>query len=287
VPGNWRFPGFITPDSFDASGNINYPVSIGSGKNIRMAIAWDSTAACSNLGTSSQSCASDVLNADLDLYLVNPSGVVVATSSSFQNSAEVIDYKTTTSGTYTIRVNKFRFDAGTNTYLGVAWNLNTVDSRTPLTGVTSFTLNTTKTSQTTDKGRSFWDTYSGPATSCTSFLNTETGLEKVYQITTPSTGKITATLSNIVKFTGVNSDVDVIILKKSGSANSQNTQVVGCGETTAVASNQPAGTYYIVVDGSNGSVAKFSLTVNFTPGTAVAAEELALDMTEVEPLPQR
>jgi hypothetical protein len=282
VPGNWRFPGFITPDSFDPAGNLDFPVSIGSGKDIRAAIAWDSTAVCANLGTTSQSCTSDVLNADLDLHLIDPSGIVVASSLSFQNSAEVIDYKTTTSGTYTIRVHNFRFDAGTNTYLGVAWNLNTVDSRNPLTGVTSFTLNTTKTSQTTDKGRSFWDKYSGPATSCASFLNAETGLEKVYQITTPSTGKITATLSSIAGFSGVNSDVDVIILKKSGSANSQNTQVVGCGETTAIASNQPAGTYYIVVDGSNGSVAKFSLTVNFSAGTAVAAAEETLDISEVE-----
>jgi hypothetical protein len=269
TPGNWRFPGFITPSSFDAAGNIDYPVSIGSGKNIRVAIAWDSTAVCSNLGTSSQGCSSDVLNADLDLQLVNPAGTVVASSSSFQNSAEVIDYKTTTSGTWTVRIRNFRFDAGTNTYLGVAWNLNTVDSRNPLTGATSFALNTTKTNQTTDKGRSFWDTYSGAG--CDAFLSAETGLEKVYTVNTSSTGAIQASLSTIVGFSGVNSDIDVIILKKSGAANSQNTKVVACGDTSATASGQPAGTYYVVVDGFAGSVAKFNIAVNFTSGAAAAS----------------
>jgi hypothetical protein len=280
VPGNWRFPGSITPTSFDAAGNIDYPVTIGSGKNIRVAMAWDSTATCANLGTASQSCTSDVLNADLDLHLVNPAGTVVAFSASFQNSAEVIDYKTTTSGTWTIRIRNFRFDAGTNTFLGVAWNLNTVDSRSPLTGATSFALNTTKTNQTTDKGRSFWDTYSGPAPGCASFLSPETGLEKVYQVKTSAAGQLTATLSNIVGFPGVNNDVDVIILKKSGAANSQNTQVVACGETTAIASGQPAGTYYVVVDGFAGSVAKFNLTVNFAAGASLSA-------ASVQSLPQR
>jgi hypothetical protein len=276
VPGNWRFPGLIAYDSFDAAGNINYPVSIDSGKNIRVVIAWDSTAACSGLGTPSQGCASDVLNADLDLFLIDPSGAVVARAASHQNSAEVIDYRTTTSGTYTIRVRRWRFDAGTNTYLGVAWNLNTRDTRHPLTGVTTFPLNTTRTGQTTDKGRSFWDRYSGPGATC-GFLSAQTGLEKVYQITTPSTGQITARLSNLVAYPGVNSNLDVMILQAGGSPETLSTQVVACGSTTAVASGQPTGVYYIVVDGRDGSVAQFDLTVNFAAGTAVAqgASELA------------
>lgn len=65
VPGNWRFLGPITPSSFNAAGNIEYTTSLNKGKNVRVVIAWDSMAVCSDLGTGSQSCASDVLNADL------------------------------------------------------------------------------------------------------------------------------------------------------------------------------------------------------------------------------
>ena len=138
----------------------------------------------------------------------------------------------------------------------------------PLKGVVSFALNTTKTNQTTDMRPSFWDTYSGPAAGCAGFLNPENGLEKVYKVTTTSVGSITASLSNIVAYPGVNSDIDVIILKKSGAAINQNSQVVACGDTSAVASSQPAGTYFVVVDGFSGSVAKFNLTVNFASGAA-------------------
>jgi hypothetical protein len=82
-------------------------------------------------------------------------------------------------------------------------------------------------------------------------------------VTTTRRGRITAALSSIIGFPGVNSNVDVFILKKSGAANSQNTQVVGCGDTSAVASSQPAGVYYAVVDGRNGAVANFNLRVSF------------------------
>jgi hypothetical protein len=278
TPGNWRFQGLITPSSFDASGNINYTTTFQANKDARAVIAWDSTATCTNLGTSTQSCSSDVLNADLDLSVLNPSGTTVASSASFQNSAEVVDFRPTVTGTYTIRVHNFRFDAGTTTFLGVAWNKNIKDSLTPVTGATNFALNTTKTNQTTDKGKSFWDAYSGTPSTCATFLNPENGLEKVYKVVTSSTGQITASLSSVVAFPGVASDVDAIILKKSGGANTQNTKVVACGDNSAVASGQPAGTYYVVVDGFNGSVATFSLTVSFAAG-AVASPP--------EPLPPR
>jgi hypothetical protein len=280
VPGNWRFFGGITPASFNASGNIDIPVSLNQGKKARVVIAWDSTAVCSNLGTGSQACASDVLNADLDLLLLDPSNVLVASASSFQNSAEVVDFTPAVTGTFKIRVHRFRFDAGTNTFLGVAWNKNTADTlSSPIKGATTFALNTTKANQTTDKSQSFWDNYSGPAAGCAGFLSPETGLEKIYKVVTSSPGSITASLSSIVGFSGVNSDIDVIILKKSGAALTQNGQVVACGDVTATASSQPAGTYFIVVDGFNGSVANFSLSVNFAIGAAPALPE--------EPLPAR
>ena len=274
VPGNWRMFGGITPGSFNASGNIDIPVTLTQGKNVRVVIAWDSTAVCTNLGTATQSCASDVLNADIDLVVLNPSNVLVASAASLQNSAEVVDFTAAVTGTYIVRIHRFRFDAGTNTFLGVAWNKDTVDRlNTPLKGVVNFPLNTTKTNQTTDMRQSFWDTYSGTPAGCVPFLNRENGLEKIYKVTTTSAGRITATLSGIVGFPGVNSDIDVIILKRSGPALDQNNKVVACGDTTAAASGQPAGTYYIVVDGFNGAVAKYNLSVNFTAGADVLSEE--------------
>ena len=95
TPGFWRIPGLITPSSFNASGNIEYTTYFSKDKDVRVVIAWDSTATCTSLGTGSQACANDVLNADLDLVVLHPNGSVVATSSSFQNSAEVVRFQST------------------------------------------------------------------------------------------------------------------------------------------------------------------------------------------------
>ena len=69
---------------------------------------------------------------------------------------------------------------------------------------------------------------------------------------TPSSGRITATLSSIGRFFGVADNIDVVLLRRFGPASSQNSQVVACGDTALSASARPAGTYYVVVDGSLG-----------------------------------
>lgn len=58
--------------------------------------------------------------ADLDLQIVAPNGQVVATSSSWDNTFEIVDFTPAASGTYAIRVHKYRcsFNPG---YLGWAW----------------------------------------------------------------------------------------------------------------------------------------------------------------------
>jgi len=267
VPGNWSPATFLTDAAAPTGSNIDQTTTLTAGRPVRAVIAWDSAANCAN--QAGGDCATDTLNADFDLSVLDPSGNIVAGSSSFQNSTEVVDFTPTVSGTYTIRTHVFRFDAGTATFFASAWNKNTTDTITPVTGVTGFTLNTTRTGQTTDKGHSYWDTYSlapGGQADCPSFLSPETGLEKLYQITTPSSGRITATLSSISGFPGVASDVDVVLLRRSGAANSQNGQVVACGDVALSASAQPAGTYYVLVDGFLGSVANFSLNVGFVSG---------------------
>lgn len=290
---NWRWM-YLTPASFPASGYIEYPVYIARNKNVRIALAWDSTAVCGNLGTASASCLSDVLNADLDLELVDPNGTAVRYSGSVAGSTEVIDYRTTITGTHRVRIVRWRFDANSDTYAGLAWNLSTADALTAATGVTSLTSGVAKTGQTTDRGRSYWDSYamasgvpdpgSGTGVSCVSFLSNETGLEKLYKVTIPSTGRITATLSAIGSVhPSVGSDVDVVLLRKSGAADAQNSQMLACGETSASASQQPAGTYYIVVDGFNGSVANYAITASFAAGLSASAPLEVLRVREALP----
>jgi hypothetical protein len=267
VPGNWSATTFLTDQTAPTNSNINRTTTLTAGVPARAVIAWDSAASCAN--QAGGDCATDTLNADFDLNIIDPSGNFVASSASFQNSTEVVDFTPSVSGTYTIQAHVFRFDAGTSTFFASAWNKNTSDTITPTTGATSFTLNTTKTGQTIDKGHSYWDTYTlapGGQANCVSLLSHETGLEKVYQITTTSSGRITATLSNIGRFFGVNDNIDVVLLRRFGPANSQNSQVVACGDTTLSASARPAGTYYVVVDGSLGSVANYNLNVGFVSG---------------------
>ena len=84
----------------------------------------------------------------------------------------------------------------------------------------------------------------------------ESGKELVYQITTTSTGDITATLSNIN-----GGDLDIFILNGCNSD-----ACVAGNDATATASNQPAGTYYIIVDGYAGDVGTFDLLVTANCG---------------------
>ncbi len=93
----------------------------------------------------------------------------------------------------------------------------------------------------------------------------EYGPERLYKITTTQTGTITATLSGVNYING--NDLDVFILRNPSSTSCSNLDPVAhcvgtsSGFTSAYA-NAPAGTYYIVVDGYNGSTANYNLTVN-------------------------
>jgi hypothetical protein len=269
VPGNWKYYPSISPGtSFDTSGNIDIPVSLSQGKDARVVIAWSSTAVCSSLGAGSQSCASDVLNADLDLIVLGPDKKVVANASSKQNSAEVVDFKPAVNGTYTIQIRKTRFDANTNTNLGVAWNTDTADMfSNSQAGAIDFPLNTTVTNQTTNMGQSFWDSYGQTTASYCPVAGREIGPEKVYRVTTSSPGSIRAYISNIgylLKTVSLqsllSSSINVLILNQNGA-------FVACSPlgTSALSLYLGAGTYFIVVDGAYGSVGNFDLKVDFVP----------------------
>ncbi len=78
----------------------------------RAVIAWDTDPAYVNYFTQP--------NADLDLRIYNPSGVLVASSTSFDNTYEIVDFTPDVSGTYTMRVTKSRCDLSPRS-LGWGW----------------------------------------------------------------------------------------------------------------------------------------------------------------------
>lgn len=276
--------GHVTPASWPSgpAGDKHYPVNLTNGVPFRGVLAWNSSADCIRLGTSVQECTSDVLNADLDLHLFDPAGNVVASAASVRNSAEVIDYTPPATGTYTLRARNFAFQANTSTYAGVAWDTDTRDTRHPLTSQGVIGSNGTIGGQTTNRMASYWDTYGGPDASCVSFMNTSTGLERVFRVQVTQTGSLTASLSQIAALPGAGSDLDVAILQRpSGVTNENlNQHMVACGDSSATAANLAPGFYWVVVDGFAGSVAGFRLTTQFVAASAAAAPS-------PEPLPDR
>lgn len=101
--GTGGFP--ITP-SFYAS----------AGQKVRVAIAW-----------SHKSPSGDTLTqptTDLDLRVYNPSGVIVTSSISFDNSYEIAEFTATTTGYYTSKISNHRSSAG-NEFIG--WAVSRTD----------------------------------------------------------------------------------------------------------------------------------------------------------------
>jgi hypothetical protein len=89
----------LNPTTFDASGNFNaMTFHLYAGERVRIAFAYDSNPSADST--------SDLLEADLDLYLLDPSGTMVS-SSAGTDSWEIIEYTPTTEGDYTIRIHNF------------------------------------------------------------------------------------------------------------------------------------------------------------------------------------
>jgi hypothetical protein len=101
--------------SYSCSAATNLDVatmSLTAGVRTRVAIAW-------NQNPTYASYASQP-SADLDLHVINPSGSLVASSSSFDNTYEIVDFTPSVSGAYKLRVRKWRCDL-TPRWLGYAW----------------------------------------------------------------------------------------------------------------------------------------------------------------------
>ncbi len=116
VDGNFR-TGSFTPASFNNNGCYTTNIWLQGGDKTRVVLSWDSLA--------NNTYTTDVLNADLDLAIYAGAGVTtgsgLAFSSSFDNSYEIVEFCPATTGWYTVRVNDFRFDGGSEFY-GIAWS---------------------------------------------------------------------------------------------------------------------------------------------------------------------
>ncbi|MCB0070700.1 MAG: S8 family serine peptidase [Caldilineaceae bacterium] len=101
--------------SYSCSTSTNLVVStmyLTGGRRFRATIAWDNNPLYSSYATKP--------GADLDLQILNSAGNVVASSSSYDNTYEIVDFTPTSSGTYRLQVYKYRCNY-TPSWLGWAW----------------------------------------------------------------------------------------------------------------------------------------------------------------------
>jgi len=89
-------------------------ISLTGGVRTRAVISWDNNPSYSSYASQP--------SADLDLQIVNSAGSVIASSVSYDNTYEIVDFTPGSSGTYRIRVNKFRCDFSPS-WLGWAWRI--------------------------------------------------------------------------------------------------------------------------------------------------------------------
>jgi subtilisin family serine protease len=94
-------------------------LAVGPGTRHRVVLSWDTDPAYNDY--SSQP------SADIDLHVVDANGRTVASSLSFDNTFEIVDFDSWQAGTYTVQARKFRCDKAT--WLGWAWH--TLPMRNP------------------------------------------------------------------------------------------------------------------------------------------------------------
>jgi len=105
--------------AYDCSAPANKDVAVMSltaGVPTRAAIAWDQNPSYASYASQP--------SADLDLQVIDPSNTVVSTSSTWDNTYEVVHFTPAVSGNYTLRVKQFRCDL-TPRWLGFAWRAGT------------------------------------------------------------------------------------------------------------------------------------------------------------------
>lgn len=110
--------GTVTPASFNASGLYTaHSAYVSAGQRVRVCLAFDS------IVSSGPTYGSDALQADLDLYVYNPAGGLIATSTSAIQPFEIVDFTATTSGYYTVRIKKYSMSSASE-YWGSAFSVS-------------------------------------------------------------------------------------------------------------------------------------------------------------------
>lgn len=119
VNNGWYRGYTLEKSDFNSSGDfvISIP-GVLAGQRIKAAIAWNSMPVKYSFWWFTLYF--DALGADFDLRLYAPNGSYVSGSYSWDNSFEVVDVTAAQSGTYSLRIHKYRMDTDWE-YLGVAW----------------------------------------------------------------------------------------------------------------------------------------------------------------------
>ncbi|HMO91373.1 MAG TPA: S8 family peptidase [Pirellulaceae bacterium] len=101
------------PYNTNTAASVNLrTIPLVAGKRTRVVIAWNNNPNYASYANRP--------SADVDLQVLNPSGQVVASSNSWDNTYEIVDFIPAVSGNYVIRARKHRMDM-TPGYLGFAW----------------------------------------------------------------------------------------------------------------------------------------------------------------------
>lgn len=113
VRSGWWTAEYLWAASFDA-GSYAIPAYVETGERVRVAIAWDSNP--------SADYGENPLQADLDLAVYGPGGGFIpgASSQSWDNSYEIVEFEAMQTGEHTIHIYSTRFDGDVEP-VGVAW----------------------------------------------------------------------------------------------------------------------------------------------------------------------
>ncbi len=115
VLGRWK-AGILSAASFAPDSTFETDVGhVAAGQRLKVVVCWDSNP--------DAGYATDPLEADIDLDLIDPAGAVVASSSSYDNSYEVVDLDVATTGLYRARLS-FRTWLGDSEYVGGAFTVS-------------------------------------------------------------------------------------------------------------------------------------------------------------------
>jgi len=222
--------------------DLDHGVALTAGQRVKVAISWDAN---------SNGSSTDVLDDDIDLSVFSPASSFICGSFSVQNGWESCEFTAATTGTYTFRAHPFTSPLPSSTFLGFAWSIRSLPNLcTNAVSVSNTVGPHSLGTVTTVNGPTFLDGY-------TAWPDPENGREKVFRLVLSTT--------HTVQFNDTNNNLDLFILTIANCAAQPFTPTVNAdGLNQAGPVSLAAGTYYIVVDGFNGTVGTTSLTYSIS-----------------------